>query len=121
MTDATTTRPAAVQLKIIYGGPAEAGKTTSLVAVANIFSRFRLDDVLVVQTTGGRTLWNEYAAFQFTIPQRTTRVDIIVHLSALTGQERFLNTRKYAAPVSLHRSIHAFPFLVVNPEMDDGG
>jgi len=30
----------------IYWGPAEAGKTTSLMAVAEIFSRFRLDDVI---------------------------------------------------------------------------
>jgi len=85
-----------VQVKIVYWGPAEAGKTTSLLAVADIFSRFKLDDVIVVQTTTGRTLWNEYAAFQFTIPAGTASVDVVVHLSALTGQERFLATREFA-------------------------
>ncbi|NMC04557.1 MAG: hypothetical protein GYA24_05060 [Candidatus Lokiarchaeota archaeon] len=85
-----------VQLKIVYWGPAEAGKTTSLMAVADIFQRFRLDEVIVVQTTGGRTLWNEYAAFQFNIPVGTATAQVIVHLSALTGQERFLNTREFA-------------------------
>ncbi|NMC04105.1 MAG: hypothetical protein GYA24_02775 [Candidatus Lokiarchaeota archaeon] len=85
-----------VQLKIIYWGPAEAGKTTSLLAVADLFQRFRLDEVIKVQTTGGRTLWNEYAAFQFNIPVGTATAQVIVHLSALTGQERFLNTREFA-------------------------
>jgi len=85
-----------VQVKIVYWGPAEAGKTTSLLAVADIFSRFKLDDVIVVQTTAGRTLWNEYTAFQFTIPAGATSVDVVVHLSALTGQERFLATREFA-------------------------
>jgi len=85
-----------VQVKIVYWGPAEAGKTTSLLAVADIFSRFKLDDVIVVQTTAGRTLWNEYAAFQFTIPAGAASVDVVVHLSALTGQERFLATREFA-------------------------
>nr|MDO8110639.1 hypothetical protein [Candidatus Sigynarchaeota archaeon] len=89
-------QPALVQLKIIYWGPAEAGKTTSLMAVAEIFSRFRLDDVIKVQTTAGRTLWNEYTAFQFTIPSGSTAISVVVHLSALTGQERFLNTRELA-------------------------
>ena len=85
-----------VQVKIVYWGPAEAGKTTSLLEVADIFSRFKLDDVIVVQTTAGRTLWNEYAAFQFTIPAGAASVDVVVHLSALTGQERFLATREFA-------------------------
>ena len=85
-----------LQVKIVYWGPAEAGKTTSLLAVADIFSRFKLDDVIVVQTTAGRTLWNEYAAFQFTIPAGPASVDVVVHLSALTGQERFLATREFA-------------------------
>jgi len=85
-----------LQLKIIYWGPAEAGKTTSLLAVADIFRKFRLDEVIVVQTTGGRTLWNEYTAFQFTIPTGPTAATVVVHLSALTGQERFLNTREFA-------------------------
>nr|MDO8115060.1 hypothetical protein [Candidatus Sigynarchaeota archaeon] len=89
-------RHAFVQLKIIYWGPAEAGKTTSLMAVAEIFARFRLDDVIKVQTTAGRTLWNEYTAFQFTIPSGNTTINVVVHLSALTGQERFLNTREFA-------------------------
>ncbi len=87
---------ALVQLKIVYWGPAEAGKTTSLMAVASIFQKFRLDEVIAVQTTGGRTLWNEYAAFQFSIPAKPRPVDVVVHLSALTGQERFLNTREFA-------------------------
>ncbi len=85
-----------LQLKIVYWGPAEAGKTTSLLAVADIFRKFRLDEVIVVQTTGGRTLWNEYCAFQFTIPTGPTAATVVVHLSALTGQERFLNTREFA-------------------------
>ena len=85
-----------LQLKIVYWGPAEAGKTTSLLAVADIFQKFRLDEVIVVQTTGGRTLWNEYCAFQFTIPTGPTAATVVVHLSALTGQERFLATREFA-------------------------
>ncbi len=102
MSEDTLSLPAAaphgqlLQLKIVYWGPAEAGKTTSLLAVADIFRKFRLDEVIVVQTTGGRTLWNEYCAFQFTIPTGPTTTTVVVHLSALTGQERFLNTREFA-------------------------
>jgi signal recognition particle receptor subunit beta len=102
MTEDTRSLPVAappgqlLQLKIVYWGPAEAGKTTSLLAVADIFQKFRLDEVIVVQTTGGRTLWNEYCAFQFTIPAGPTAATVVVHLSALTGQERFLNTREFA-------------------------
>jgi len=103
MTGDTTSLPAStpldhvIQLKIIYWGSAEAGKTTSLLAVADIFQCFRLDEVIKVQTTGGRTLWNEYVAFQFTIPTGALNTaQVIVHLSSLTGQERFLNTREFA-------------------------
>jgi hypothetical protein len=89
-----------VQVKIIYWGPAECGKTTSLMAVASAFASMSIDDVLAVQTTTGRTLWNEYGAFRFDIPAGAGTVAAIVHLSALTGQERFLNTREFAGASS---------------------
>jgi hypothetical protein len=89
-----------VQVKIVYWGPAECGKTTSLVAVAQAFAAMSIDDVLAVQTTTGRTLWNEYGAFRFDIPAGAGTVAAIVHLSALTGQERFLNTREFAGASS---------------------
>ena len=86
-----------VQAKVVYWGPAEVGKTTSIMRVRDAFARYCLDQVIMVQTTGGRTLWNEYGAFEFTIPRKggtTTRA--VVHVSSLTGQERFLQTREFA-------------------------
>ena len=88
---------ALVQVKIIYWGPAESGKTTSLLQVAKAFSQCSEDELIRVQTTRGRTLWNEYGAFRFQIPAGGLVLDTIVHLSAVTGQERFLNTREYTA------------------------
>ena len=87
-----------IQIKIIYWGPAEAGKTTSLMRIFDAFPGHRADELLVVQTTEGRTLWNEYLPLQFDLPTNNGHpLTATVHLSAVTGQERFLNTREFAA------------------------
>ncbi|MHA1681815.1 MAG: hypothetical protein ACTSUE_12465 [Promethearchaeota archaeon] len=85
-----------LQLKVIYWGPAEAGKTTSLVHVYTALGRFAQDKLLKVQTTQGRTLWSEYGALLFELPGRDGPVPTLIHVSAVTGQERFLNTREFA-------------------------
>jgi len=85
-----------IQFKVIYWGPAEAGKTTSLLGVRYTLSKHVADDLFAVQTTMGRTLWNEYNAFYFDIPiAKGGFVKVIIHLTALTGQERFLATREH--------------------------
>ncbi|MFX0101641.1 MAG: ADP-ribosylation factor-like protein [Candidatus Hodarchaeota archaeon] len=87
-----------IQIKIIYWGPAEAGKTTSLMRIFDAFPGHRADDLFAVQTTEGRTLWNEYLPLQFDLPTNNgSPLTATVHLSAVTGQERFLNTREFAA------------------------
>ncbi|MBD3185225.1 hypothetical protein GF325_00240 [Candidatus Bathyarchaeota archaeon] len=92
----STSHPS-LQVKVVYWGPAEVGKTTSLVHVYNSLHEHAADALIKVQTTGGRTLWSEYGALEFEIPSTRGPVSTVVHVSAVTGQERFLNTREFTA------------------------
>ena len=48
-----------------------------------------------IETTEGRTLWEDslYLLFKFTL--RDVKFNIIAHVKTCTGQERFLSTREY--------------------------
>ncbi|MHA1848138.1 MAG: hypothetical protein ACTSXU_10870 [Promethearchaeota archaeon] len=85
------------QMKILYWGPAEVGKTTSFMSVREYYKENAVDSVIKVQTSTGRTLWNEYSALKFTLPGYNKSLDVIVHVSTVTGQERFISTREFAA------------------------
>ncbi|MHA2280701.1 MAG: ADP-ribosylation factor-like protein [Promethearchaeota archaeon] len=84
-----------LQFKIVYWGPGESGKTTNFLRLREKFDLLRLSKGFSIETTEGRTLWEDslYLLFDFTL--RDTKFNIITHVVTCTGQERFLSTREY--------------------------
>ncbi len=84
-----------IQLKIVYWGPGESGKTTNFFRLKEKFSTERVTEGYSIETNDGRTLWQDslFLSFEATINQRD--FTIIVHVVTCTGQERFLSTREY--------------------------
>ncbi|MBD3338430.1 MAG: hypothetical protein GF353_04945 [Candidatus Lokiarchaeota archaeon] len=97
--DSTTTKikkdPRVVQFKIVYWGPGESGKTTNFYRLREKFDSVKLNTGFSIETTDGRTLWQDmvFITFEFIIKQ--TKYTIIVQIVTCTGQERFLSTREY--------------------------
>jgi len=84
-----------LQFKIVYWGPGESGKTTNFLRLREKFDLLRLSRGYSIETTEGRTLWEDslYLLFDFTL--QDTKFNIITHVVTCTGQERFLSTREY--------------------------
>jgi len=84
-----------IQFKIVYWGPGESGKTTNFFRLREKFDLLKLTRGYSIETTEGRTLWEDslYLLFKFTI--RDIKFNIICHVVTCTGQERFLSTREY--------------------------
>ena len=84
-----------LQFKIVYWGPGESGKTTNFLRLREKFDLLRLSKGYSIETTDGRTLWEDslYLLFDFTL--NGTKFNIITHVVTCTGQERFLSTREY--------------------------
>jgi signal recognition particle receptor subunit beta len=84
-----------LQFKIVYWGPGESGKTTNFFRLREKFDLLRLSKGYSIETTEGRTLWEDslYLLFKFTI--KDVKFNIIAHVVTCTGQERFLSTREY--------------------------
>ena len=84
-----------LQFKIVYWGPGESGKTTNFLRLREKFDLLRLSKGYSIETTEGRTLWEDslYLLFDFTLYD--TKFNIITHVVTCTGQERFLSTREY--------------------------
>jgi mutual gliding-motility protein MglA len=82
-----------MQIKIMYWGPGEAGKTTNFHRLKEIFAHFRVSEGYSIATTDNRTLWNDSVNFKFHLGQFNLELLIIVNTT--TGQERFLSTREY--------------------------
>ncbi len=84
-----------LQFKIVYWGPGESGKTTNFLRLREKFDLLRLSKGYSIETTEGRTLWEDslYLLFDFTL--RDIKFNIITHVVTCTGQERFLSTREY--------------------------
>ncbi|MBY8982211.1 MAG: hypothetical protein KGD57_04625 [Candidatus Lokiarchaeota archaeon] len=84
-----------IQLKIVYWGPGESGKTTNFLRLKEKFSTERVTNGYSIETNDGRTLWQDslFLSFEATINQKD--YTIIVHIVTCTGQERFLSTREY--------------------------
>lgn len=92
--DATVSEPAnLVQIKILFWGPGEAGKTTTYARLQEIFHAYQISSGFSIATTDDRTLWNDSVHFQF--PIVPGKLDMIVNIATTTGQERFLATREY--------------------------
>ena len=84
-----------LQFKIVYWGPGESGKTTNFYRLKEKFDLLKLSKGYSIETTEGRTLWEDslYLLFKFAI--KDVKFNIIAHVVTCTGQERFLSTREY--------------------------
>ncbi|TFH30367.1 MAG: hypothetical protein E4G98_02180 [Promethearchaeota archaeon] len=82
-----------LQIKLLFWGPGEAGKTTTYYRLQEIFQRFQVSEGFSISTTDERTLWNDSVHFQF--PMIPDTLDVVVNVATTTGQERFLATRDY--------------------------
>ncbi|MHA1776013.1 MAG: GTP-binding protein [Promethearchaeota archaeon] len=85
--------PKLMQLKIMYWGCGEAGKTTNFQRLQEIFADYKISHGFSIATTNDRTLWNDSVHFKFSLA--SFNMDIIVNVATTTGQERFLSTREY--------------------------
>ncbi len=89
----TSDDPHIFQLKIMYWGPGESGKTTNFTRLKEIFVEHRISDGFSIETTDHRTLWNDAVMFEFDVP--AIKALLYVQITTTTGQERFLTTREY--------------------------
>ncbi len=80
-----------LQIKIVYYGPALAGKTTNIRQIFNHVSPDRRSDLTVVDTDGDRTLFFDYLQVELgTIGGFTPRIN----LYTVPGQPIYATTRK---------------------------
>jgi len=85
-----------IQFKIVYWGPGESGKTTNFIRLKEKFNFIKLGDGFSIETTDGRTLWQDSLFLSFDIELRDDmKYKIITQVVTCTGQERFLSTREY--------------------------
>ncbi|MFX1419155.1 MAG: ATP/GTP-binding protein [Promethearchaeota archaeon] len=84
-----------IQFKIVYWGPGESGKTTNFFRLREKFDLLKLTRGYSIETTEGRTLWEDSLYLLFKFALHDVRFNIICHVVTCTGQERFLSTREY--------------------------
>jgi signal recognition particle receptor subunit beta len=84
-----------LQFKIVYWGPGESGKTTNFFRLREKFDLLKLSKGYSIETTEGRTLWEDSLYLLFNFMLKDVKFNIIAHVVTCTGQERFLSTREY--------------------------
>jgi signal recognition particle receptor subunit beta len=84
-----------LQFKIVYWGPGESGKTTNYFRLREKFNAVKLNAGYSIETTDGRTLWQDSVRFSFFLNLGDIKYNIISQIVTATGQERFLSTREY--------------------------
>jgi len=84
-----------LQFKIVYYGPGESGKTTNYYRLREKFNGVRLNKGISIETTDGRTLWQDSIRLSFFLVIGNSKFNIITQIVTCTGQERFLTTREY--------------------------
>ncbi len=84
-----------IQFKIVYWGPGESGKTTNFFRLREKFDLLKLNRGYSIETTDGRTLWEDSLYLLFKFELKDIKFNIICHVITCTGQERFLSTREY--------------------------
>ncbi|TFG28664.1 MAG: hypothetical protein EU532_04810 [Promethearchaeota archaeon] len=84
-----------IQFKIVYWGPGESGKTTNFLRLREKFHHLKITGGFSIETTEGRTLWQDSVFFSFKFKLREKEYIIITQIVTCTGQERFLSTREY--------------------------
>jgi len=84
-----------IQFKIVYWGPGESGKTTSYFRLREKFDGVKLNLGYSIETTDGRTLWQDSVRLSFYLNLETAKFNVVTQIVTATGQERFLSTREY--------------------------
>ncbi|NHJ21277.1 MAG: hypothetical protein EAX91_10055 [Candidatus Lokiarchaeota archaeon] len=84
-----------LQFKVVYWGPGESGKTTNYYRLREKFSGVKLNSGYSIETTDGRTLWQDSVRLSFYLNLKDIKFNIITQIVTATGQERFLSTREY--------------------------
>jgi signal recognition particle receptor subunit beta len=84
-----------IQFKVVYWGPGMSGKTTNFMRLKEKFSLTRISNGYSIETTDGRTLWQDSLFLSFKFPIEDKKFVIIAQIVTCTGQERFLSTREY--------------------------
>lgn len=84
-----------IQFKIVYWGPGESGKTTNFRKLKNCPQLHHETNGYSIETTDGRTLWQDSLFLRFSINIADQHYIIITQIVTCTGQERFLATREY--------------------------
>ena len=84
-----------LQFKIVYWGPGESGKTTNYFRLREKFDGVKLNRGISIETTDGRTLWQDSIRLSFYLVIANSKFNIITQIVTCTGQERFLSTREY--------------------------
>ena len=54
-----------LQFKVVYWGPGESGKTTNYFRLREKFDAVKLNRGYSIETTDGRTLWQDYVRLSF--------------------------------------------------------
>lgn len=84
-----------LQFKIVYWGPGESGKTTNYFRLKEKFNGIILNRGISIETTDGRTLWQDSIRISFFMELGEVKFNVIAQIVTCTGQERFLQTREY--------------------------
>ena len=84
-----------LQFKVVYWGPGESGKTTNYFRLRERFDGVKLNRGYSIETTDGRTLWQDSVRLSFYLNLEGVKFNIITQIVTATGQERFLSTREY--------------------------
>jgi GTPase SAR1 family protein len=84
-----------LQFKVLFWGPGESGKTTSYYRLREKFNGVKLNMGYSIETTDGRTLWQDSVRLSFFLNLGEDKYNIITQIVTATGQERFLSTREY--------------------------
>lgn len=84
-----------LQLKAVYWGPGESGKTTNFRVLKRAYHAQLASGGFSVETTEGRTLWADSLHLVYRLPLAGATRLVVVQLTTCTGQERFLATREH--------------------------
>jgi signal recognition particle receptor subunit beta len=80
-----------IQLKIVYYGPGQGGKTTNLLYINNYFSKKIKSQMISIETCGDRTIF--FDTFPFDLG-KINGFDIKIQLYTVPGQPKYDATRK---------------------------
>ena len=84
-----------LQFKVVFWGPGESGKTTNYFRLREKFDGVTLNKGISIETTDGRTLWQDSIRISCYLNLGDLKYNIIIQIVSCTGQERFLPTREY--------------------------